>query len=166
MRATYTDHLILFGLIIPIILDEEYSMVRPQFADGGDGFQIWRVAANILNKQSRTGDKGWSSSMRLGRGTNKSSPEKISLLRNVTRGINHIYRIHRIFLDFLHRLLFQKSRRLGKWISFSPQAKVGEKAPPVSETSCFLEYRTMEKVQKNSVNSVQHTPASESFQVC
>jgi hypothetical protein len=25
---------------------------------------------------------------------------------------------------------------------------------PVSETSCFLEYRTMEKVQKNSVNSV------------
>jgi alpha-D-ribose 1-methylphosphonate 5-triphosphate diphosphatase PhnM len=36
---------------------------------------------------------------------------------------------------------------------------------PVSETSCFLEYRTMEKVQKNSVNSVQHTPSSESFQV-
>jgi hypothetical protein len=28
---------------------------------------------------------------------------------------------------------------------------------PVSETSCFLEYRTMEKVQKNSVNSVQYT---------
>jgi hypothetical protein len=30
---------------------------------------------------------------------------------------------------------------------------------------CFLKYRTMEKVQKNSVNSVQHTPSSESFQV-
>jgi hypothetical protein len=26
---------------------------------------------------------------------------------------------------------------------------------PISETSCFLEYKTMEKVQKNSVNSVQ-----------
>jgi hypothetical protein len=36
---------------------------------------------------------------------------------------------------------------------------------PVSETSCFLEYRTMEKSRKNSVNSVQHTPSSESFQV-
>ena len=27
---------------------------------------IWRVAANILNKQSRTADKGWSSSLGLG----------------------------------------------------------------------------------------------------
>jgi len=24
---------------------------------------VWRVAANILNKQSRTADKGWSSSL-------------------------------------------------------------------------------------------------------
>jgi hypothetical protein len=35
-------------------------------ADGGDGFKIWRVAANILNKQSRTDDKGWCSSLGLG----------------------------------------------------------------------------------------------------
>jgi hypothetical protein len=28
---------------------------------------IWRIAANILNKQSRTADKGWSSSLGLGR---------------------------------------------------------------------------------------------------
>jgi hypothetical protein len=34
-------------------------MARPQVADGEDGLQIWRVAANILNKQSRTADKGW-----------------------------------------------------------------------------------------------------------
>ena len=27
---------------------------------------IWRVAANILKKQSRTADKGWSSSLGLG----------------------------------------------------------------------------------------------------
>jgi hypothetical protein len=26
---------------------------RPQVADGGDGLQIWRVAANILNKEPR-----------------------------------------------------------------------------------------------------------------
>ncbi|KAJ4443652.1 hypothetical protein ANN_05327 [Periplaneta americana] len=33
-----------------------------------DGLQIWRVAANILNKQSWTADKGWSSSLGLGEG--------------------------------------------------------------------------------------------------
>jgi len=35
-----------------------HGMVRPWVADGGDGLQMWRVAANILNKQSRTADKG------------------------------------------------------------------------------------------------------------
>jgi hypothetical protein len=44
------------------------SMARPHVVDGGDGLQIWRVAANILNKQSRTPDKGWSSSSGLGVG--------------------------------------------------------------------------------------------------
>jgi hypothetical protein len=39
-----------------------------------NGLQIWRVAANIRNKQSRTADKGWSSSLEVGRGTNNSSP--------------------------------------------------------------------------------------------
>jgi hypothetical protein len=37
-------------------------MARPQAADGGDGVQIWRVTVNILNNQSRTAEKGWSSS--------------------------------------------------------------------------------------------------------
>jgi hypothetical protein len=27
-------------------------MARPQIADGGDGLQIWRLAANILNNVS------------------------------------------------------------------------------------------------------------------
>jgi hypothetical protein len=35
-----------------------HSMVRSQVADGGNTLQVWRVAANILNKQSRTADKG------------------------------------------------------------------------------------------------------------
>jgi hypothetical protein len=35
-----------------------HSMARPQVADGGDGLQIWRLAANILNKQSRSAGKG------------------------------------------------------------------------------------------------------------
>jgi hypothetical protein len=34
---------------------------------------IWWVAANILNKQSRTADKGWSSNLGVGRGANNSS---------------------------------------------------------------------------------------------
>jgi hypothetical protein len=35
-----------------------HGMARPQVADGVDGLQIWRVAANILNKKSRTADRG------------------------------------------------------------------------------------------------------------
>jgi hypothetical protein len=45
-----------------------HGMARPQVADGGEGLQIWRVAANILNKQSRTADKGWPSSVGVGQG--------------------------------------------------------------------------------------------------
>jgi hypothetical protein len=37
---------------------------------------IWRGAANILNKQSWTADKGWSSSLESGREANNSSPWK------------------------------------------------------------------------------------------
>jgi outer membrane scaffolding protein for murein synthesis (MipA/OmpV family) len=43
-------------------------MARPQVADGGDGLQIWRAAANILNKQSQRADNGWSSSLGAGVG--------------------------------------------------------------------------------------------------
>jgi hypothetical protein len=39
------------------------------------------------------------------------------------------YRIHRIFLGFFHRPVFQKTRRFGNWICFRPQVKVGEKTP-------------------------------------
>jgi hypothetical protein len=50
--------------------------VRPRVADRGDGLQILRAAANILvlNKQSRTVDKEWSSSSGVGREANSSSP--------------------------------------------------------------------------------------------
>jgi hypothetical protein len=34
---------------------------------------IRRVAANVLNKQSRDVDKGWSSSLGVGRGPNNAS---------------------------------------------------------------------------------------------
>jgi hypothetical protein len=38
----------------------------PRVADGGHVLQIWKVAANILNKQSWTTDKGWSSILVVG----------------------------------------------------------------------------------------------------
>jgi hypothetical protein len=46
-----------------------HGMARPQVSDGGDFLQIFRVAANILNKQSRTAD-----SLGIGRRANNSSP--------------------------------------------------------------------------------------------
>jgi hypothetical protein len=46
----------------------QHGMARPQVANAGDGLQIWKVTGNILNKQSRAADKGWSSSWGLGVG--------------------------------------------------------------------------------------------------
>jgi hypothetical protein len=44
------------------------SMAHPPVADEGDALQIWRVVANILNKQLQAADRGWSSSLGVGRG--------------------------------------------------------------------------------------------------
>jgi hypothetical protein len=49
-------------------------------ADGGNGLQVWRVVENMLSKQPRTADKGWTSSLGTGRGTNNSSLKRTSLL--------------------------------------------------------------------------------------
>jgi hypothetical protein len=76
-------------------------MVCPQVADGGDGLQIWRVAANIPYKQSRTDDKGWSSSLGVGLTT---PHHKNKLLRK-------IHKKPRTWTDFLDK---QPSER--KWI--------------------------------------------------
>jgi hypothetical protein len=35
-----------------------HGIAHSLVADGGDGLQTWRVAANILNKQSPTDEKG------------------------------------------------------------------------------------------------------------
>ena len=42
----------------------------PWVVDGGVGLQIWRLAANILNKQSWTADQEWSSSLGVWREAN------------------------------------------------------------------------------------------------
>jgi hypothetical protein len=51
-----------------------HSMARARVADGRDGLQLWRLPANILNKQPRINDKGWSSSLGVGRGAYNPSP--------------------------------------------------------------------------------------------
>jgi hypothetical protein len=44
---------------------------------------MWRIAANILNKQSRTSDKWRSSILRVGRDANNPTTYKLTQLRNI-----------------------------------------------------------------------------------
>jgi hypothetical protein len=60
-------------------------MARPQVADGGEGLQIWRVAANILNNQSQAADKGWTSRLGLGVGLLTPHRKESNVLRNVSK---------------------------------------------------------------------------------
>jgi hypothetical protein len=55
-------------------------MARPRVAKGGNGFQLWRVAANVLNKQKWAADKGWPSSLGVG----KVYETQVRLTLNVT----------------------------------------------------------------------------------
>jgi len=43
-------------------------MACPWVAVGGNGLQIWSIAANILNKQSWEASRWWSSSLGVGWG--------------------------------------------------------------------------------------------------
>jgi hypothetical protein len=65
-----------------VFLSPRLGKPRPQFADGGDGLQIWNVGAKIMNKQSRLADKGWYCSLEVGR---ISNIKKNSLLRNMKK---------------------------------------------------------------------------------
>jgi hypothetical protein len=49
-------------------------MVHLQVVDGGHGLQIWRVVANVLNKQSQTANNERFSSMGVRHGANNFSP--------------------------------------------------------------------------------------------
>jgi hypothetical protein len=45
-----------------------HGLVHPQVSDGGEGLKLWKYAANKLNKQPQTDDKGWPFSLGLGMG--------------------------------------------------------------------------------------------------
>jgi hypothetical protein len=55
--------------------------------------QIWGEAVNILKKQLWTTDKGWSSNLGVGQGTNNSSLQKTNLLQNVTHWVSDLGRL-------------------------------------------------------------------------
>jgi hypothetical protein len=48
-------------------------MAPAQVADGNIN-QLWRIAANILNEQLWTANKGWSYSLGVQHGANNSTP--------------------------------------------------------------------------------------------
>jgi hypothetical protein len=60
-------------------------MACPQAADG-DGLQIWKVVANIMNKQSWTSDKGvvFQLNSWLGMVLSTIHHKKASMLQNIT----------------------------------------------------------------------------------
>ena len=62
-------------------------MASPQFADGGEDFRVWRVAGNVLNKQSRTADNVWSSTLGTGGGNANPHCKKKKIL-NVLRNLD------------------------------------------------------------------------------
>jgi hypothetical protein len=51
-----------------------HGMARTHVAMEEKACRYGGVIVNILNKQSRTADKGWSSSIEVGLGSNNSSP--------------------------------------------------------------------------------------------
>ena len=56
----------------------DLGMARPQVANRGDRHQMWMEDIwAYVNEQSRTADKGWSSSLGVGRGSNKPHPIEI-----------------------------------------------------------------------------------------
>jgi hypothetical protein len=62
-------------------------MTRSRVADRGDGLQIWRVPANVLNKQSRTADKGLYSSLGVRLGANNPYRKNQITLRNIRHSL-------------------------------------------------------------------------------
>jgi len=78
-----------------------HGMVCLRFADGGDGLQMWRVAVNMLNKQSQTADKRRLSGLGIWWGSNSPSPLKISFYGNVTQGLGPRQRKIMLDLDWI-----------------------------------------------------------------
>jgi hypothetical protein len=66
-----------------------HGMARPQVMDRGNGLQIWRVAANILNKQSQTADRRLPSSLGVVWGLTSPHHKKLYFLRSIYKGLGN-----------------------------------------------------------------------------
>jgi hypothetical protein len=62
-----------------------FIMARPQDSDGDDGPQIRRIGNSMLDKQSLTADKGWYSSLEVGRGLKTSHSKRLTLYGTLHR---------------------------------------------------------------------------------
>jgi hypothetical protein len=71
-------------------------MACPQVVGGGDSLQIWRLAANILNKQSCAAKTGWSPAWGVGHGANKLLTVKYKLVTECHKGPQN-------WIDYLDR---------------------------------------------------------------
>jgi hypothetical protein len=85
-------------------------MARPQVADGGDDLQIWRAAADILNKQSRTADRDVPPAWGLGGRLTTPHQKKKKL-------VTKIHKKPRAWTDFLDKRPKRKKMdtRFGTW---------------------------------------------------
>jgi hypothetical protein len=82
------------------------------------GLQIWTVAANTLNKQPRIADKGWSSSLQVGRAANNSSLLYLKMLRNTVKDLGLC--IHQQEYNIFCILIFSLSFFLVLWCWSGP----------------------------------------------
>jgi hypothetical protein len=60
-------------------------MVHPQVVDGGDSLQVWWVAANVLNKQSLTANRGLPSSLGVWWGLLAPTIKKVCMFESFKR---------------------------------------------------------------------------------
>lgn len=62
-------------------------MTHLWLVDGDDRLQIRIIAACVFSKQSQAVDRGWLSSLDVGKMADRSSQYKINMLQNVIKGL-------------------------------------------------------------------------------
>jgi hypothetical protein len=96
-----------------------------------EGLQIWRVVANVLNKQLRRVEKGWSSSFGLGVKLINHSHKNACLLRNAIEGLEIARKIGMRFGTRNEYLQCRFTESSGKKIS---KEQAGFRQSKVSQT--------------------------------
>jgi hypothetical protein len=77
-------------------------MGRRQVTDEGHGLKIWRIVANMATKQSQIAENGWVSRLELHVGLTAPHSKKISILREVTKGLGRIIWLNDLVKENVH----------------------------------------------------------------